>query len=204
MGDALALLSPQQVGYGVKRGSEGTIHALRAFLTDNENTGFMLLKIDFKNAFNSVRRDCFLSYVKQGFPGAAPFVYNCYSTPSALFWQEDILDSAEGVQQGDPLGPFLFCLSISELVKKLKSKINVWYLDDGTIVGDIESVVNDFGTVVSEAAKLGLEVNPSKCECSILSQDPAVRDAGFARIASVAPEIRRFDNQEVPSGRPSL
>ena len=31
MGDALLHLGPQQLGYGVKRGSEATIHALRSF-----------------------------------------------------------------------------------------------------------------------------------------------------------------------------
>ena len=48
--------------------------------------------------------------------------------------------SAEGVQQGDPLGPFLFCLAIQPLVLKLRSEFKVFYLDDGTIGGKAEDI----------------------------------------------------------------
>ena len=44
-----------------------------------------------------------------------PFVHSAYSSPSSLFWSDKILLSAEGVQQGDPLGPLLFCLTIHPL-----------------------------------------------------------------------------------------
>ena len=41
--------------------------------------------------------------------------------------------SAEDIQQGDPLGPMLFCLGIHKLVSALSSEFNVFYFDDGTI-----------------------------------------------------------------------
>ena len=64
-----------------------------------------------------------------------PFVYSVYERPSYLFYKNDILLSQEGVQQGDPLGPLLFCLAIHPLVERLKSTFKVFYMDDATIGG---------------------------------------------------------------------
>ena len=57
------------------------------------------------------------------------FVHSSYSSPS-LFWHDNVLQSAEGVQQGHPLGALLFYLSIHNLCSQLRSEFNVWYLDD--------------------------------------------------------------------------
>ena len=72
--------------------------------------------------------------------------------------------SAQGVQQVDPLGPMLFRLVIRQLTRSLVSPFNVWYLDDGTVGGDIDSVLSDLQTVIDEGSKLGLELNTAKCE----------------------------------------
>lgn len=44
------------------------------------------------------------------------------------------------VQQGDPLGPLLFALTLHPQVKIIayqwKLYLHAWYLDDGTIIGD--------------------------------------------------------------------
>ena len=81
----------------------------------------ILLKLDFENAFNTVRRDKMLIAVKEVVPMLLPFVHSAYSTSSTLFWGNKILESAEGVQQGDPLGPLLFCLVIHQLLTQLRS-----------------------------------------------------------------------------------
>ena len=68
-------------------------------------------------------------------PTLLPFVHSVYSTPSSLFWEDRILESSEGVQQGAPLGPLLFCLTIHHLTTQLISGFRVIYLDDGTLGG---------------------------------------------------------------------
>ena len=74
----------------------------------------------------------------------------------------------EGVQQGDPLGPFLFSLTINQLIKSCQSELNVWYLDDGTLAGDTETVLADYQMILGAGSELGLNVNPSKCELCLL------------------------------------
>ena len=58
---------------------------------------------------------------------------------SPLFCGSDTVSSEEGVQQGDPLGPAFFALTILTTSRELNNlqllKWNVWYLDDGILVG---------------------------------------------------------------------
>ena len=109
----------------------------------------ILCKIDFHNAFNCVRRDIFLNRVLSDFPKVFPFVNQCYRQQSLLSFGDFRIDSAEGVQQGDPLGPLLFCLAIAPITKQLSSCLNLWYLDDGFLAGDPSTVLSDLSTVFS-------------------------------------------------------
>ncbi len=47
-------------------------------------------------------------------PTIYSFVHSAYSSPSNLLWGDKIVKSVEGVQQGDPLGPLLFCLALHQ------------------------------------------------------------------------------------------
>ena len=113
------LLASVQLGYGIKRGAEAAVHGAHLFLNilnDNE----LMLKLDFMNTFNTVRRDKILSSVKDFVPMLLPFVHLAYSTKSSLFWGDNILESAGGVQQRDLLGLLLFFVSIHQLTTQLK------------------------------------------------------------------------------------
>ena len=51
-----ARLSPTQLGFGIAGGTKAAVHATRAFVeTLNQNS--VLIKLDFANAFNTIRRD---------------------------------------------------------------------------------------------------------------------------------------------------
>ena len=54
--DCLDFLKPRQLGVGVKGGGEALVHGARRYL-DNLPANNVLVKLDFSNAFNSVRRD---------------------------------------------------------------------------------------------------------------------------------------------------
>ena len=117
-------IQPNQLGVGTPKGAESAIHALRAYLENPISQGKVVLKIDFKNAFNCIRRDKILALVKQKIPKIYNFVYQCYAEKSNLLFGPDIIHFQEGVQQGEPLGPFLFSLGIQPVVNKCESEFN--------------------------------------------------------------------------------
>lgn len=126
------------------------------------------IKLDFKNAFNSINRDNMLSSVLSLCPSLYPLVYSSYSSSSSLFWGNEVIPSAEGVQQGDPLGPLLFCLSLHRFLRRLTSPFCVGYLDDISLGGPVSSLLSDL-TVVKEAESVGLVLNSKKSE--IITKD---------------------------------
>jgi len=54
-----SLLAPRQLGFGVHGGAKAEVRAARRYL-DNMQQGQLFLKIDFRNAFNTLRRDAIL------------------------------------------------------------------------------------------------------------------------------------------------
>ena len=180
-----ALLAPRQLGYGVRGGAEAAVHAARLYVQDLQHR--CVLKLDFRNAFSTLRRDKMLQAVQNLAPDLLPFVHASYSSPSSLFWSNKIIQSAEGVQQGDPLGPLLFCLTIHPLVSQLKSELSAWYLDDSTIGGPAADVKHELEVIVCEGAALGLHLNERKSE--VIGDDLAARDSILPSI----PEAQTID-----------
>ena len=155
---------PSQLGVSTPKGAECAVHTLRSYLDMESNKNKVLLKIDFKNAFNSIQRDVFLPIIHRKLPNIYNYVYQNYGQKSNLFFGDEIIDSSEGVQQGDPLGPFLFNLGIMDIVKSMNTQLNLWYLDDGTIAGEMKAVLECFESILNAKTTHGLEINPSKCE----------------------------------------
>ena len=183
-----AKLYPHQLGVAVPSGAEAVVHTARSYCRFNEESTdpVLFLKIDFENAFNSVRRDKLLRVAREELKFLYPLLYQCYFKPSYLLFGHSSLLSAEGVQQGDPLGPICFSLAIHGLISRLTSELNIWYLDDGTLAGRPESVCSDFEAIIAAQDSLGLKVNVSKCEFSVLGSDPGpidfVRDSFSAKF----------------------
>ena len=108
-----------------------------------------------------------LPIVHRKIPKIYNYVYQNYGQHSSLLFGDGIIESSEGVQQGDPLGPFLFSLGIMDIVKSMHSELNIWYLDDGTIAGDAEVVLKCYEEIMKAKNTHGLEINPTKCELFI-------------------------------------
>ena len=97
------VLLPQQLGVGVSGGAEVAVHATRT-LVSNLPAGYVVVKLDFSNAFNCVRRDLILDSIASSIPEIYQLVYSAFSCePVLTFGSHEIL-SREGAQQGDPLG----------------------------------------------------------------------------------------------------
>lgn len=64
---------PYQLGFSSKQGCESIIHTTRTFIQQENNSNNVLVKIDYKNAFNCVERDVLLENVKDIVPELYPF-----------------------------------------------------------------------------------------------------------------------------------
>ena len=182
------LVRPAQLGYGTRGGCEAAVHATRAFLEEEEETQ-VLLKMDFRNAFNTIHRDAMLHAVRTHLPDYFRFVWQMYRLPTQLSFGEYVLHSAAGVQQGDPLAPLLFCLVTREVTRTMTSPLNVWYLDDGTVGGSLEEVERDLRRVMEMGESVGLELNQAKCEAFVYGGEETSRAAAIDRIRATAPTI---------------
>jgi hypothetical protein len=166
-----ALFGDLQVGVACRGGAEQVVHSMRLALEANwARPDFMVLKVDFSNAFNSVDRQVMLEQCHQHFPELLPWVQWCYGGQPFLFFGDSFsLNSCVGVQQGDPLGPLLFCLVLHVLVQRISKfcpglLLHKWYLDDGSMAGSSEQVLRTLGIISRVGPRLGLNLNLSKCE----------------------------------------
>jgi len=124
----------------------------------------LFVKVDFRNAFNTVCRDVILESVANHLPELLPFATSTLSGSSDLQFGDLTLQSEEGAQRGDPLGPLYFCLAIVELLKSMKSELILAYLDDITLGDDAETILKDFLQLEEAASRIGLKINRDKCE----------------------------------------
>ena len=108
-------LQPLQLGAGVKGGAEATVHAARRFVQDLP-TDHAVVKLDFSNAFNSVRRDviAYLTRLQQKRQKSIAW-YTC----------SILVRSREGAQQWDPLRSLEFCEAIHPLLTDLHSEVKL-------------------------------------------------------------------------------
>ena len=124
-----------------------------------------------RNAFNMVSRERMLKIVMEDFPEIAKWVFWCYGGKEGthLWFDKWVLNSLEGVQQGDPLGPLLFSLVIQRIVVQIANEcpalhLHKWYLDDGIMGGKLSDVAKALAIISSKGPDLGLFLNLRKCE----------------------------------------
>lgn len=192
-------LLPSQVGCAVKGGAEAAIHSVRQYVVEalNVQSCKVLVKLDFQNAFNTVRRDLFLNQVKSVTPKLYRLAYQAYGQPSWLVSPGGLLESATGVQQGDPAGPAFFCLALKGLTESFVSEIKPCYLDDCTLAGSAEQVLADIQRVLDFEACSGLSLNPSKCEMFCTSDIAEHRQEVVNKIRHLLPGIRLLNQDSL-------
>jgi len=181
-------LSPHQLGVGVKGGAEAAAHAARKFIQASAGDS-VLVKLDFRNAFNTVRRDCILETVRDKVPEIFNFCKLAYGDFSYLFFRGSKVLSQEGCQQGDPLGPLLFSLTVHPILESLRSDLILGYLDDLTLGGSLPIVKSDYSIIHRMSSELGLNLNEAKCECVVdsLSVSPETSHDAFPGFMLVDP-----------------
>ena len=128
------------------------------------HNNYILLKIDIKNAFNTVRRDHIQEIGERRAPSLRARASMAYSSVSELVYGGNLVQSA--VRQCDPLGSVRFALTVDEISRSANSPVIIWHLDDSTIGGPSASVHTDLSQVIHA---IGFEFNPSKSEITYIS-----------------------------------
>jgi hypothetical protein len=200
--DVRTLFEPLQQGCS-QNGTERIIHTFRNAVDkeDQHTTTKILLKLDMKNAFNSISREAILKEVLEHFPELSRFVYWCYAKHTYLFYANKIILSQLGVQQGDPLGPILFCLALLIVVLKVKENfptiLQQWYCDDGNIIAKPEELARVYNFLIEELKALSLETNFKKTE--LIPLNPEIDS--LKKLIGNNKELKIFNNTLFVSGR---
>ena len=189
-------LRPHQLGYATRGGCEAAVHAAR-HLSSSATEPLVFIKLDIKNAFNTIHRSHVLAEVSQKMPSLYRFIHSVYSRPTALLFDNHVIESMTGVQQGDPGAPALFAVGLQDVIGRLRARFNTWYLDDASLIDDATTVLADVKVLIPELKKLGLVVNSRKCEVTLLNVNEGDREGILRGLGSVLPDLRVLGRDEL-------
>jgi hypothetical protein len=163
-------LAPLQLGVGVKGGSQIIGHALRTGIAADSEC--VTVQLDFRNAFNSVRRGPMLDAIAQQEGALLAFAAWKYGQPSRLFpvgapEGTPPIMSQDGIRQGDPPGGLYFGLCLQGPLKAIQQSHPaarpIAYYDDCNLQGPAEVVIPAFRELRELCEGIGLHANLTKC-----------------------------------------
>ena len=145
---AANLLSPLQLGVGVRGGCEAIVHVVREYVSTMEDAGIgddpdeitYIFQVDLINAYNNADREAALSEIRTHFPDLSRWLESCYGQESHLIFGDKIIQSTQGFHQGDPLASLMFAMGIQPVIQKIQENVpdldlNTWFQDDGVLAG---------------------------------------------------------------------
>lgn len=177
------------------------MHGLREYVMCNminSECNKTIVKVDIRNAFNSVRRDIVLEQVLAKCPEMFPMLRQAFSAETPLFTGTEVVKSCTSLQQGDPLAPLWFALAIDQCIRPISSEINIWYLDDGVLGGTPETIATELNTLRGKLLDIGLQINTAKCEVTFLGKRGSQqhRDA-LTHVRQFLPDLKEVDPNEL-------
>jgi hypothetical protein len=166
--EEVSSLTPDQVGVGVPRAVE-TVGIGFATLLEHfgpHSNSWAMAQIDVQSAYQEVSRLCVLQGARRDTPSLYNFLRLAYTHTAPLYASGRTLYSESVVHQGCPLGPVAFSVAIQDLIRHITAHMgliwNVWYLDDGLLVGSPENISTALAYLEAELLKRGLRLNRSK------------------------------------------
>jgi hypothetical protein len=158
--DFFAMEEAANFAVGVPSGAECQVHLTRSALAADASK--VTIATDKINAYNELSRQAMLDEVASEFPEFMPYVLQFYEHPAPLVFllseplppgaqlpprvselgpdhMAVILMSCQGVQQGDPLATFLYCLTEQKILKEAAVLFPTCdlssFADDGYLTG---------------------------------------------------------------------
>ncbi len=160
-GDVQEVAGSIQLCAGQLSGCEAAIHAVHMAFQDEETEA--VLMVDASNAFNSLNRETALLNIQRICPTLSTILINTYREPSELLVDGCTIWSLEGITQGDPLAMPMYVLATIPLIKKLSSDaLQVWYADDASAAGKLQSLREWWNRLTSLGPGFGYFANASK------------------------------------------
>jgi len=178
------------VQYGVlhKNGAEKIVHWTRAHVRGHP--GRVVVTLDFANAFNTPLRVDMQRAVSSLCPAMQGVFYTEYAKPADLLFRRlhastEVLRSSRGSRQGSAAGPLFFSLTLQHCLEEATAIEGVRvlaFMDDITILAnDAPSAARAVHLIVSNAARIGLQVNSKKCSWLSVCDPPDGMCARFIR-----------------------
>ena len=158
-------LSPIQLEFGVPGGVEAVAHSLRRYVNTMRDDE-IIVKLDFANAFNILRRDALMKTIAKFIPEIYCFVHATYSGEPNLQFIYCIIRCLEGPQQGYPLPSLEFCCSNHPLPQRLIAVAGLRheFMNDIILAGKSSTVAQNIHVIKEVGAELGLRLSASKRE----------------------------------------
>jgi hypothetical protein len=187
-------LHSHQLGVKLPGATELIAMSIQGFVDHHQqDNDWCILQVDMRNAFNTLDRQRLLEACAEPIAEFLPWVFTCYGQPSPLFLgSSSTITSAQGVQQGDPLGPLLFSLTLQSVITSLPDDLpcNAWYLDDGHIIMKGTDVHPICSSLHSRLPAIGLHLNLKKCRIwgpAASSLDSLIPHDSIVRGMSIIP-----------------
>jgi hypothetical protein len=186
--------SDHDLGSFAKGGTEALFALLMDYLA--LHPGWIALKLDIKNAFNSIPRELIAEWIEQ-FPSLIPWFRTFYGGPCRIIYRnvdgKVVFEavSAEGVIQGMAESGLLFdavyCSLVDLVRKQFPQAILLTMHDDTYILGTPADVQAAYVALIAVLARHHMEAQPSKSAIyapQLFALDEPVAAPGTSRSSS--------------------
>ena len=195
-------LAPFQFGVGSKGGTEPVIRAVKMAVDGDLDEEYShLTMLDLKNAFNMLCRLLIAKGIRKHCPSFIKFAKWSYNDPAALVIKDpekpaEVIESSQGVRQGDPMGPLFFSVGIRDILCALQEHLGpdvkvMAYLDDIYILSKSHNTLTVAADFLRPYESSGIQLNRDKSKTIPLDH---IRHHGIEILGSfIGPRLSRLN-----------